>query len=298
MLNYLKAVSFFLIWATIALTSHFFISNLVFNNCEITTISKSIDSKEINESSTPLLYIINQKNDTVFSFSNSFIISAKNSGVPNLKNFQLVTDSIKNYLKNSYETELFIIGYFVTNEQSDSHPENLGLQRANSIKKTLTSSGIHSSKIKTFGKELFSSNNTEEISYERIQIQFNSLNKTQIDSIEYNISNKLLYIEFNEANQFEASENLREYTRALKLFLNKYPDKQILITGHTDNNGYFQNNLIIGLNRANSLKEYFIAVGLESSKMATHSKGESQPIANKYTEEGKVKNKRIEITIK
>ena len=78
----------------------------------------------------------------------------------------------------------------------------------------------------------------------------------------------------------------------------KYPTKKVYIEGHTDNLGYYQNNLIVGLQRANILKNYFISKGIESTKIITSSKGESEPIATKGTIEGRAINRRIKVTLK
>ena len=69
------------------------------------------------------------------------------------------------------------------------------------------------------------------------------------------------------------------------------------ITGHTSNDGYFDKNLVKGLNMANSLKDYFTKNKNINIDIKTYSRGEAEPIANKYTEKGKLLNQRIEIKI-
>lgn len=52
-----------------------------------------------------------------------------------------------------------------------------------------------------------------------------------------------------------------------------------------------------GLNMANSLKDYFTKNKNINIDIKTYSRGEAEPIANKYTEKGKLLNQRIEIKI-
>ena len=106
-----------------------------------------------------------------------------------------------------------------------------------------------------------------------------------------------MYVALENSQLIENAE-LIKYTQLLKQFLDKKPSKTIDITGHTNNNGYFENNLIIGKNKATKLKEYFINSGITKNEIHTFSRGEAEPIANKYTEEGKLLNSRIEIRIK
>ena len=80
----------------------------------------------------------------------------------------------------------------------------------------------------------------------------------------------------------------------LNNYVKKYPQKEIIITGHTDNNGYYQDNLVKGLAQANTIKEYFIVNGINTTKISTNSKGESEPIDNNTSEEGKKHNRRVD----
>jgi outer membrane protein OmpA-like peptidoglycan-associated protein len=72
---------------------------------------------------------------------------------------------------------------------------------------------------------------------------------------------------------------------------------KIGLVGHTDNIGSEAANVAIGLKRAETIKKYLVSKGVPADKISTDSKGETQPVADNSTEEGRAKNRRTELTI-
>jgi outer membrane protein OmpA-like peptidoglycan-associated protein len=83
----------------------------------------------------------------------------------------------------------------------------------------------------------------------------------------------------------------------LAVILNKYPDTNILIEGHTDATGSEDHNLELSRNRASSVSNYVAGLGVNPSRFTTMGYGESQPIATNDTEEGRQQNRRVELAI-
>ncbi len=77
----------------------------------------------------------------------------------------------------------------------------------------------------------------------------------------------------------------------------KYPDTKILVVGHTDNVGSDENNMNLSKNRASSVTSYLIKKGISNGRLTTNWYGESQPIHNNGTAEGRAKNRRVNIAI-
>jgi len=77
----------------------------------------------------------------------------------------------------------------------------------------------------------------------------------------------------------------------------EYPDSNVLVEGHTDSGGSDEYNLKLSQQRAESVTNYLITKGLDSSRFTTKWYGESQPIADNTTAEGKIKNRRVELAI-
>jgi peptidoglycan-associated lipoprotein len=60
-------------------------------------------------------------------------------------------------------------------------------------------------------------------------------------------------------------------------FLQKYPSDQLLVEGHCDERGTREYNLALGEKRANAVKEYLTAQGVQASRLKTISYGKERP---------------------
>ena len=83
----------------------------------------------------------------------------------------------------------------------------------------------------------------------------------------------------------------------LSAFMREHPTVSILITGHTDNVGSDQANQRLSEGRANAVRDALIERGVQAERIEAEGKGESEPIADNDTEEGRAKNRRVEFTI-
>ena len=79
--------------------------------------------------------------------------------------------------------------------------------------------------------------------------------------------------------------------------LNKYPDTDIKVLGHTDNKGTDAYNLALSERRANSVSGYLRNHGINSGRISTKGMGENDPIASNDTEDGRAQNRRVEFVI-
>jgi outer membrane protein OmpA-like peptidoglycan-associated protein len=97
------------------------------------------------------------------------------------------------------------------------------------------------------------------------------------------------------------SYNLNETSRAnldkLSEILKKYDDTNILIEGHTDNVGSDDYNKKLSDNRADEVADYLKNDGVMSSRITSTGYGESQPVMDNATEEGRANNRRVDIAI-
>jgi outer membrane protein OmpA-like peptidoglycan-associated protein len=83
-----------------------------------------------------------------------------------------------------------------------------------------------------------------------------------------------------------------------KKYLVKYPEKQLLITGHTDSDGSDESNQKLSVIRADKVKGLLSTEGVKSNQMITEGKGEKEPLASNDTNEGKSKNRRATVRLK
>lgn len=75
----------------------------------------------------------------------------------------------------------------------------------------------------------------------------------------------------------------------------KINNLKVEISGHTDNIGNFSNNQILSEQRANAVKTFLIDEGCDESLLTTIGYGKSKPVASNDTEEGRAKNRRVEL---
>lgn len=71
----------------------------------------------------------------------------------------------------------------------------------------------------------------------------------------------------------------------------------ITISGHTDGDGNAAYNQDLSAQRANAVKEYFLQAQIPESSISVQSFGATQPISANNTEQGKQKNRRVDILI-
>ena len=71
----------------------------------------------------------------------------------------------------------------------------------------------------------------------------------------------------------------------------------IIAIGHTDSIGSDAYNKKLSLRRSDAVKAYLVSKGIEANRIYTEGKGESQPIADNKTKEGRAKNRRVEIEV-
>jgi OOP family OmpA-OmpF porin len=72
----------------------------------------------------------------------------------------------------------------------------------------------------------------------------------------------------------------------------------VQITGYTDNTGAADYNQKLSEQRAATVKDFLVKNGVEPSKITILGKGQSSPIADNATKEGRAKNRRVEVMVK
>ena len=83
----------------------------------------------------------------------------------------------------------------------------------------------------------------------------------------------------------------------LVAFMNENKDKKVNLSGHTDSIGTAAYNQKLSERRANSVKAYIVKKGVDASRISAQGFGETKPIADNKTREGRAKNRRVEIKV-
>jgi outer membrane protein OmpA-like peptidoglycan-associated protein len=79
--------------------------------------------------------------------------------------------------------------------------------------------------------------------------------------------------------------------------LQSEPDKSIRIEGHSDSTGDSENNLEISAQRANSVLDALVSLGVDPGRFTAAGMGEDFPIASNDTEEGRAQNRRVDVIL-
>jgi outer membrane protein OmpA-like peptidoglycan-associated protein len=83
----------------------------------------------------------------------------------------------------------------------------------------------------------------------------------------------------------------------LVVFMNKYPNRNVLIEGYTDSTGMEGANLDLSLKRANAVSNNLIAQEISSDRITTKGYGEESPVASNDTAAGREQNRRVDVII-
>ena len=98
-------------------------------------------------------------------------------------------------------------------------------------------------------------------------------------------------------NKAELSPGGTRNVRKLADFLNQYPQRKVLIEGHTDSTGSHSLNQALSERRADAVRTALIDMGVSSDRIETRGYAEAYPVANNRTAAGRQLNRRVEIIL-
>ncbi len=121
------------------------------------------------------------------------------------------------------------------------------------------------------------------------------LNQSQLT---ITISDKALFASGDDTVKPES----KELAKAISKMLEGFPDYEVIVSGHTDNvpisNSEFESNWDLSSGRAlNFMKILLLNAKLDPRKFVSTGYGEYHPIASNATDEGRAKNRRVEVSI-
>jgi outer membrane protein OmpA-like peptidoglycan-associated protein len=77
----------------------------------------------------------------------------------------------------------------------------------------------------------------------------------------------------------------------------EYPRANFTIEGHTDSVGSKATNQKLSERRANAVRDYLIANGIDANRLTAAGYGEDKPIASNATRAGRAENRRVEVNL-
>ena len=100
-----------------------------------------------------------------------------------------------------------------------------------------------------------------------------------------------------DTGRYDIKSNLRPILDRFSTTLNQNPVTTVTIIGHTDSTGTDAINNPLSVNRAAATRDYLVARGVATSRIAIDGRGSREPIADNNTVEGRAKNRRVEIFV-
>lgn len=113
-----------------------------------------------------------------------------------------------------------------------------------------------------------------------------------------NILIRLVGLNFPSGKSIIGPDNFSLLTKVQDA-INTFPGSKLVIEGHTDSYGSEESNLQLSQDRADAVRQYLLANmrNITPTQISSVGYGESKPIANNETKEGRKKNRRIDIVI-
>ena len=202
---------------------------------------------------------------------------------PNKKNIIQSADSEGKILR--------IVGPYYKDETNNTSFENIGLARANAVREILSDS-IPMERMEIDSKLISNAKDAKTAPFGGTILDW----KVRNDNIKEIDNKTLIYFPYNSAKKLE-NENINNYLKDVAENL-KGNKKTITLTGHTDNKGRPGYNMRLGLIRAKEIKKILVKLGVEDNRISVGTEGENNPITSNDTEEGRQKNRRVELEIK
>ncbi len=104
----------------------------------------------------------------------------------------------------------------------------------------------------------------------------------------------ILYINFDTGKSTIKKESMSIIEQIIEM-MKQAPDIKISVEGHTDSDGSNESNLKLSEQRAKAVVDAIVNDGIDKIRLSSTGFGEEKPIADNNTEEGKAKNRRVEL---
>lgn len=192
--------------------------------------------------------------------------------------------------KVSDTNHLVITGHYRKDEMNNTSFENLGLARADSVRQAMFAD-INPEHVKLASSIIGEEDMDKTDLFESATFTYarNTQNVKQI------ADRTLIYFPYNSTQRLKAADvdaYLVEVAQRVKA-----SGERVFLSGHTDSYGGHEENLALGLLRANVIKDILIKKGISPSKIIVESKGETVPVASNETAAGRAQNRRTELQI-
>lgn len=255
---------------------------------------------EVPEVTVPPLHVMDGADFMLTADGN--IAFARSGDQASLTQVKKELDAVVNYLRSNPDRRLILTGYYSANEINATSWENLGLARAENVKNYYTQNGLPGQYIYTKGKlsgDLVFDRDSLWGGIDHLFMDALAFTETRLaEEQKFEDIFKPLDLYFNTGSAtYIATPDNERFIEEAKLYLSQNPDKKILLTGHTDNVGSDESNMLLANERAESVKSRLLEFGISEEQIMVDAKGKSEPKASNNTPEGQAANRRVTIIV-
>jgi outer membrane protein OmpA-like peptidoglycan-associated protein len=179
------------------------------------------------------------------------------------------------------------------NEQRDTERLNSRTREADRARSDAERARDEADMARRDADQARSDSNQARIASEELRRQIEELNAKATDRGLVVTLGDMLFETGKSQLKGNAAENLSKLSR----FLNTYPDRTLLIEGHTDSMGSEESNFSLSQRRADSVRMYLLEQGINTSRLSAIGKGENHPVASNDSISGRALNRRVEVII-
>ena len=109
-----------------------------------------------------------------------------------------------------------------------------------------------------------------------------------VEDFVVNVGDRVLF----KVDRFNLEQESRTTIENQAIWLKRYPGITVTVEGHADERGTREYNLALGERRANSVRDYMIALGIDPNRVQTISFGKERPVDPSSNEDAWLKNRR------
>ncbi len=183
------------------------------------------------------------------------------------------------------DNKIKVVGKYDKNESNTSGFDNLGIARASAVRNLMPELADYRFLLTSKAVDYDSSEKVLAAADFKIMLNNEFVEETEFGAI--------IHFKANEPDEI-LNPSIQEYLNQLVRSNAKF---NLDVIGHSDNAGSEGENYSLGLERANKIRDLLVTYGMSEDRIYPSSRGETDPVTGNDSEDGMIKNRRVEILI-
>ncbi len=214
---------------------------------------------------------------------------------------QTVFKNTVQHLTDNSERILSLTGLYESEETNGCDDvADLGIARAEQVKQLLVQMGAPEDRIEIEASDIRDLNEHKDMLVGGVDYMFRSNEEAApvvSEEVALRTDKIILYFDTNE-QEINLTDDQRNYLDRLIAYLEQNPEEKASVTGHTDDRGNDEWNMRLSRKRSEFVRDFMIEQGILNRQITNEGIGPDEPIESNATEEGRAKNRRVEITLR